>query len=77
MGSCLHRGPVGEPEGGSFTGTLERKRENAYLVSFLLDPEDIKIEVWGPSGTLARNRALLSWYQIVGHKGPVYMHRDP
>ena len=33
MGSCLHRGPGGEPEGGSFTGTLERKRE--YIFGFL------------------------------------------
>ena len=25
MGICLHRGPVGEPEGDSLAGTLERK----------------------------------------------------
>jgi hypothetical protein len=37
-----------------------------------LDQEDIKSKVWGPSGTLIRNRAPLSWYQIMGHKGPVY-----
>ena len=27
MGSALLRGPVGEPGGGSFTGTFERKRK--------------------------------------------------
>jgi len=27
MGSSVHRGPVGEPGGGSFTGTYERKRK--------------------------------------------------
>jgi hypothetical protein len=35
-----------------------------------LNPEDIKIYVWGPSGTSARNRALLSCYQIMGHNRP-------
>jgi len=44
MGSSLHRGPVGELGGDLF----------------FLDPEDIKSYVWGPSGTLARNRAPLS-----------------
>jgi len=59
MGSSLHRGPVGEPGGGSFSGTLERKRK--CISGFLfLDPEDIKSLVWGPSGTSARNRAPLS-----------------
>jgi len=33
---------------------------------------DIKSYVWGPSGILARNRTPLSWYQIMGEKGPVY-----
>jgi hypothetical protein len=41
MDICLHRGLGGEPEGGSFTGTFERKL-NAYLVSFFLDQEDVK-----------------------------------
>ena len=27
MDSCLHRGPVGEPGGGSFTGTSDRTRK--------------------------------------------------
>jgi len=58
-GSSLHRSPVGEPGGGLFTGTFERKRK--FVSGFLfLDPEDIKSYVWGPSGTLARNRAPLS-----------------
>jgi hypothetical protein len=51
---------------------LLREKENPYLSSFFLDPEDIKIKVWGPSGTLGRNRAPVSWYQIMGHKVPVY-----
>jgi len=42
MDSSPHRGPVGEPGGGSFTGTLERKKKNAYLGSFFLGPEKIK-----------------------------------
>jgi len=41
MGISLHRNPVGEPGGGSFAGTFERKK-NYIWVSFL-DPEDIKI----------------------------------
>jgi len=41
MGSSLHRGPAGEPVGGLFTGTFERKRK--CISGFLfLDPEDIK-----------------------------------
>jgi len=30
MGSSLHRGSVGEPSGGSYTGTFERKRKCIY-----------------------------------------------
>ena len=37
----LHRGPVGEPGGGSFAGTFERKE--MYIWVPFLDPEDIKI----------------------------------
>jgi len=37
-----------------------------------LDPEYIKSYVWGPSGTLARNRATLSWYQTMEHEWSVY-----
>jgi len=66
-----HRGPVGEPGEGSFTGTFERKRK--CISGFLfLDAEDIKSQVCGSSGTLARVTDPLSWYQIMGHKGPVY-----
>jgi len=43
---------------GSFTATFERKI--AYLGSSSVDPGDIKSKVWGPSGTLARNRAPFS-----------------
>jgi hypothetical protein len=39
-GSSLHRGPVGEPGGRSFTGTLEGKRK--CISRFIsLDPEVI------------------------------------
>jgi len=41
MGLLLHRGPVGEPGGGSFAGTLERKE--MYIWVPFLDPETIKI----------------------------------
>jgi hypothetical protein len=37
----LHRGPVGEPGGGSFVRTFERKEK--YNWGPFLDPEDIKI----------------------------------
>jgi len=46
MCSSLHRCPVGEPGGGSFTGTSEEK-ENVYLGSFFLYPEDIKVKSGG------------------------------
>ena len=37
----LHRGPVGEPGGGSFAGTFERKEK--YIGVPFLDPEVIKM----------------------------------
>jgi hypothetical protein len=39
-GVPLHRGSVGEPGGGSFAGTFERKK---YIWVPFLDPEVIKI----------------------------------
>ena len=42
MGSALHKGPVGEPGGLCLLGLL-REKENAYLGSFSVDPEGIKI----------------------------------
>jgi hypothetical protein len=41
MGFSFHRGPIGEPGGGSFAGTFERK-EKCIWVPFL-DLEAIKI----------------------------------
>ena len=38
MDISLHRGPVGDSGGGSFF----KVKENAYLGSFFLDPEDIE-----------------------------------
>jgi hypothetical protein len=37
------RGPVGEPGGGSFAGTFERKEKYTYIWVPFLDPEIIKI----------------------------------
>jgi hypothetical protein len=37
----LHRGPVGEPGEGAFTGTFEIKRKCISGLLFL-DPEDVK-----------------------------------
>jgi len=45
--------------------------KHVYLGPFSLDPENIKSLIWGPSGTLAKNRALLNGYQIMGDIGPV------
>jgi hypothetical protein len=42
MGSSIHRGPVGKPGSGLFTGTFERKRKCISGFPFFLDPEDIK-----------------------------------
>ena len=50
---------LGNLEGVRLLGLL-REKENAYLGSFFLDPEDIKSKVWGPFGTSVRNRVLLS-----------------
>jgi hypothetical protein len=41
MGFSLHRGPVGEPGGGSFAGTFERKEKRIWVP--FLDLEAIKI----------------------------------
>jgi hypothetical protein len=70
VGSSLHRGPVGEPGGVCLLGLL-RGKENAYLGSSSVDPEDIKSYVWYPSGALARNRAPLISKQIMGHRGSI------
>jgi hypothetical protein len=41
VGFSLHRGPVGEPGGGSFAGTFERQEK--YIWVPFLDPEGIMI----------------------------------
>jgi len=41
MGLPVHRGPVGEPGGGLFARTFERKEKNIWVP--ILDPEAIKI----------------------------------
>jgi hypothetical protein len=57
-------------ERARLVGLLREKENESGFIFF--DPEDIKIYVWGPSGTLARNRAPLNCYQIMGHNGTVY-----
>ena len=69
MGLSLHRGPVGEPGGGSFDGTSERKVK--YIGVPLLDPEDIKIlslrTIWNYSKGTALSRVDITFW---GTKGP-------
>ena len=48
------------------------REKNAYLGSFPWTQSKLKGQIWRLSGILARNRAPLSWYQIMGHKGAVY-----
>jgi len=54
MGLPPHEGPVGEPGGGSFSGTFERKEK--YMWVPFLDPEAIKILSLGRSGTLVKEQ---------------------
>jgi hypothetical protein len=54
MGLSLHRGPVGEPGGGSFAGTFERKEKYIWVPS--LDPEAIRTLSPGPSGTVVKGQ---------------------
>jgi hypothetical protein len=42
MGLPFHRGPVGEPGGGSFAGIFLSEKKKYNWVPFM-DPEDIKI----------------------------------
>jgi hypothetical protein len=46
---------LGNLEGFVYRDFLIEK-ENAYLGSFFMDPDDIKSEVWGPSGTSAKEQ---------------------
>ena len=58
--------------GGVRLLVLLREKKNAYLGSFPWTQSKLKGQIWRLSGILARNRAPLSWYQIMGHKGAVY-----
>jgi hypothetical protein len=67
-----------------FIGALLGNLESVHLPGFFLEKRNsisgflswtqriFRFYVWGPSGTLGKNRALLSWYQIMGQKGPVF-----
>jgi len=52
----LHRGPVGEPEGGSFAGTFERKEKHIWVP--FLDPETIKILSLGAIWNFSKGTGL-------------------
>jgi len=56
MGLSLHRGLVGEPGGGSFVGTFER-REKYVWVPFL-DTEAIKILSLGATWNFSKGTGL-------------------
>jgi len=53
-GLTLHRDPVGEPGGGSFAETFERKEK--YIWVPFLDPEATKILSLEPYGTLGNEQ---------------------
>jgi len=57
----LHRGPVGEPGGGSFAGTFERKAKCVWFV--FLDLEAIKILSLGAIWNFSKGTGL-SWVDI-------------
>jgi hypothetical protein len=50
----LHRGPVGEPEGGSFALIFERQEK--YIWVPFLDPEAIKILNLGATWNLVKEQ---------------------
>jgi len=69
MGISLHRGPVGEPGGGSFAGIFERKEK--YIWVPFLGSEDIKIlslgAIWNfNKGTVLSSVDIRLW----GTKSP-------
>jgi hypothetical protein len=69
MGLPLHRGLVGEPGGGSFAGTFERKEK--YIWVPFLDPEAIKILSLGAIWNFSKGTGLY-WVDIRlwGIEGP-------
>jgi len=44
---------------------------HTYLGSFFLNPEDIRVLGWGPSGTLLKEQGSYNLVQYWGHRGPV------
>ena len=66
---------LGNLEGVYLLGLLREKKSISGFLSWTWKP--LRFWVWGPSGTLAKNRAVLGWYQFMWHKGPVckaYVH---
>ena len=62
MGLPLYRGPVGEPGGGSFAGTFERKEK--YIWVPFLDPEVIKILSLNEAEALLRHIWVPSFWAL-------------
>jgi len=56
MGLLIHRGPVGEPGGGSFAGTFERKEK--YIWVPFLNLEAIKILSLGTIWSFSKGTGL-------------------
>jgi hypothetical protein len=56
MGLSLHRGPAGEPGGGSFARTFERKEK--YIWVPFLDPEIIQILSLGAIWNFSKGTGL-------------------
>ena len=71
LGISLPRGRNGEPAGDSLAGTFWEKRI-IYLGSFLGPRGYYEFKSGGHLELWSRDRVLLGWYQIRGHKGPVY-----
>jgi len=72
---------------GSPLGNVERirlparfERKGKYIWVPFLEPEDIRVLSLGVIWNFGKGTgALLSWYQILGHKGPfykAYVHQD-
>jgi hypothetical protein len=76
-GTSLFMGAlVGNLEGFLCQGFL---REKYTRVPFFWTRRLLRLKPGGHLDSWKRNRALLSWSQIIGHTGPVYkayVHRD-
>ena len=81
-GNTLHRGPVGEIGGGSFSGTFKRQMKGgsgneASLIKLFwapfLDPDYVRSLSLGALWNFCE--APMTWNQNMGYTGPVMRHR--